>query len=174
MLSVLLLLACTDSADDTGTVITDTDTGPDPCTSWAAPAMQIGKGVGGAFVAYEENAEVGLTVAPQGGFGVVVLASTQGLVAGDGKLVDVLLETLIDDVVSGTFVLEQAPFYCNSNGTGGFLSGVVVGFNSTTYSSNDSLLSLNGQIVTLHVGVTDEIGGYAEVFLPVTIVVGNE
>lgn len=169
-----LLYACSSGVDDSTTVVTTPDTGPDPCTTWAAPAVEIGKGVGGAFVAYEPNAEVGLTVAPQGGFGVTVLASTQGLVAGDGKLADVLLETLIDDVVSGTFLLEDAPFYCNSDGSGGFLSGVVVGFSSSTYSTNDSLLSLNGQVVDLHVGVTDEVGGYAEVYLPVTIVVGNE
>ena len=174
MISVLLLLACTDSAEDTGTVITDTDTGPDPCTTWETPAAQLGKGVGGAFVMYNEGDDVGLSIAPQGGFGVTVLVATQGLVAGDGKLADVLLETLIDDVVSGTYLLVDAPFYCNSNGTGGFLSGVVVGFSSSTYSSDDSLLSLNGQAVTLHVGVTDELAGYAEIYLPVTIVVGNE
>ena len=130
--------------------------------------------MGGAFFPYEANAEVGLAIAPQGGFGVVVLVATRGLLAGDRRLADVLLETVLDGEVSGTFLLEDAPFYCNSDGSGGFLSGVVVGFSSTTYNTNDSLLSLNGSSVTLHVGVTDEEGGFAELYRQVTVAVGNE
>ncbi len=166
----LLLAGCTGSTD-TG------DTGsppPDLCAPSAAPSVLLGAGVGGAFAEYADDASVGLTVAPQGGFGVVVLGQTAGLLAGDGRLAQVLLETVIDGAVSGSFLLADAPFYCNSNGSGGFLSGVVVGFSSTTYATNDSLLSLNGAPVTLHVAVTDSLGGYAEIYKPVTIVVGNE
>lgn len=111
--------------------------------------------------------------APQGGFGVSVLVRSEGLLAGEGALAEVLLDTRVAGETTGSFLLEDAPLYCNSDGSGGFLSGIVVGFDSSRYGSNDAFLALDGSAVDLAVTVTDEEGRVAEVVTTVTLIVGG-
>jgi hypothetical protein len=130
----------------------------DRCTHEAAAAVTLGQGVGGSFDTITPEQTVGLAVAPQGGFGVTVLARTEGLFAGDETLVRVRLETLIDDEVTGSFLIDAQPSYCQGDGTGGLITGIVVGFDSAVYRSNNDLLALDGQRVQLRVTVTDADG----------------
>lgn len=148
MLLGLALLGCDDEASPT----------VDPCGHGAAPLVELGQGVGGQFTPLEAGQTVGLAVAPQGGFGVTVLARTEGLTASDDTLVSVRLETLIDGAVTGSFLLEEAPAFCQSDGQGGLITGIVVGFDPVVYASNDDLLELDGQRVELRVTVTDPDG----------------
>ena len=62
------------------------------CESGGAPAeVFLGRGVGGAFDYLEDGAVLGLSAAPQGGFGVSVLVGTRGLAAGDDQVVSAAL-----------------------------------------------------------------------------------
>ena len=58
-------------------------------------------------------------------------------------------------------------------GLNGLLWGVVVGFDPEIYSSNDDLLSLDGEVVDLVVTATDTTGNSATGTTPVTINVGG-
>lgn len=145
---------------------------PEACRGSMSPTLAIGSGVGGAFQPFEDNQSVGLTVAPQGGFGVSVVLHTKGLAAGDKLTADATLESLVDGMVSGTFSLTL-PLLCQSNGSGGLVSGVVVGFDPARYGSNDALLSLDGKIVVLRVTVTDTEKRKAVVEKPITLKVGG-
>jgi hypothetical protein len=145
---------------------------PPTCIGSQSPTLEIGRGVGGAFAPFADNQRVGLTVAPQGGFGVSVVLNTKGLAAGEGKSGEATLETIVDGKVSGSFSL-RLPLLCQSNGSGGLVSGVVVGFDPATYSSNDSLLTLNEKPVVLRVTVTDVEGRKAVIDKTVTIVIGG-
>ncbi len=137
-----------------------TEDPPDPCTHDFEPAIEIGFGVGGAFGRFEEDQEVGLVSAPQGGFGVDVLVRTEGLAAGDDALVTLLLETVLDGEVVGAFENPSQALTCTEEG--GLVFGVVVGFDSTDYKNNDDLLRLDGQRVGLRVTVTDADGKRAD------------
>ena len=161
-LTLLLLVGCGDKGEETGSE-------PLSCTSTADANLTIGYGVGEDFTAYDAEAVVGLSVAPQGGFGVAVRASTSGLAAGE---VSVLLETEIDGVPTGSFLNESVTLYCQDDGSG-LLWGVVVGFDPDTYGSNDDLLSLDGEVVDLVVTATDTKGNSATGITPVTISVGS-
>ncbi|MEM7157153.1 MAG: hypothetical protein AAF799_30150 [Myxococcota bacterium] len=148
------------------------DPAADPCASGANPSVELGKGVGGAFTAYEDGEGVGLAVAPQGGFGVTVVITTEGLAAGSGSTADILMDVEVDGVNDGSFFLEGAALLCEA-GVGGRFDGAVVGFDSDKYSSNDDLLSLDGRLIDLVVTVTDVDGNEATARQPVTLNVGN-
>ncbi len=146
---------------------------PSPCATSDSPLVQLGSGVGGAFSAYEDGQNVTLDIAPQGGFGVTTVILTHGLNADEEELADVQLDVEIDGVESGSFLAENNRLQCRSDGEGGQISGVVVGFDPEVYQSNDDLLSLNGQEVDLDVTVFDSQGNVANVLQRVTVVVGN-
>ena len=155
-----LLVACKAKGGD---VSDARDTGPDlvpfeGCDPETAPSLVIGQGAGSAFFVLEESAAVGLDVAPQGGFGVSVRASTSGLMADN--VVDVLLEVEHDGENVGSFINEGTNLYCQDDGTG-LLWGVVVGFDGDLYPSNDDLLSFDGERVVLVVAATDVEGDTA-------------
>ncbi|MCP4449719.1 MAG: hypothetical protein GY811_30965, partial [Myxococcales bacterium] len=58
---------------------------------------------------YEDNEEVGITPASQGGFGVPVLVRTAGLIAGESRVADVQLNVEDGDLASPRLVLRGAP-----------------------------------------------------------------
>lgn len=161
-LSVLALVGCGDKAGDSSSSAV-------VCSSESAAALTIGYGVGEDFSAYAAESTVGLSVAPQGGFGVAVRAATDGLASGE---VSVLLETMLDGQLAGSFLNESVTLYCQDDGSG-LLWGVVVGFDPDTYSSNDDLLALDGEVVELVVTATDSEGNVATGVIPVTINVGG-
>lgn len=143
------------------------------CVAGASnPLATLGAGVGGAFLPFENNQEVSLAVAPQGGFGVSVIVRTEGLLAGPGELANVQLNVESEGATVGDFLLEQTPLFCRGD-EGGEVSGVVVGFDPAVYKTNDDLLALNGKLVDLVVTVTASDGGVASVRQPVTIRVGG-
>lgn len=143
------------------------------CEPADAPTLQLGSGVGGAFEPYAEGQVVTLDVAPQGGFGVTTLIATTGLQAGDEALADAQLDVQIDGALEGSFLAEDTRLLCADPAEGGRMSGVVVGFDPATYSTNDDLLQLDGQSVTLDVTVTDATGASANAQVDVVVSVGN-
>ncbi|MCP4449708.1 MAG: hypothetical protein GY811_30910, partial [Myxococcales bacterium] len=122
---------------------------------------------------YEDNEEVGITPASQGGFGVPVLVRTAGLIAGESRVADVQLNVEDGDDIVGEFLQENTGISCRGDEVGGEIRGVVVGFDPSEYSSNDDLLILDGTTVELVVTVTDEQGNSATVRKPVVIRVGG-
>jgi len=146
----------------------------DPCESSDMPSAVLGNGVGGAFAAFSDNAEVSLSVAPQGGFGVSVIVRTVGLAAGaTSQLGSVQLNVEDQGVVIGEFLQENQPIACRGIVAGGEVRNVVVGFDPETYNSPEEIATLNNRIFTLAVTVKDAVGGSAVVRTPVTIVVEN-
>ena len=169
---IIVLAGCqaegegTPAAEDTGTEL------PVGCRGEGEPEAFLGRGVGGAFEPLAEGASIGLSVAPQGGFGVSVLIGTRGLQAGPSEIVSAEL-TAVSEAVEGseaTFVLEAA-LQCQTEGDHGVVYGVVVGFSSSL--SNDDLLAMNGADAYLTVSVADALGRSAEVTQTVTLVVGE-
>lgn len=148
------------------------DGGPDPCASNAEPSVVLGKGVGGAFTPYEAAESVQLDVAPQGGFGVTVVISTEGLAAGSGVMADIQMDVEIEGENHGAFLLQGAALLCEED-VGGRFDGAVVGFDTDRYSSFDDLLGLDGQLVELVVTVHDEAGESATARQQVTLDVGS-
>jgi len=140
------------------------------CAGEGASSVALGTGAGEEFIPFADGDVVGMVSAPQGGFGVDVRASTTGLVADDA--VRVLLETVIDGEVNGSFLNESVQLYCQDDGSG-LLWGVVVGFDSSKYKTNDDLLELDGQVVDLVVTVTDVVGNSESGVSTVEIAVGN-
>jgi hypothetical protein len=169
----LLLWSCSQPKDN------GQDTGLSPeerCGGQGTPSLEVGYGSGAEFWAYEAGAEVGLAPAPQGGFGVWVRAKTLGILAAEGDVphatTAVLLETLIDGVVVGSFLNETVEVYCQADGTG-LLWDVAVGFDQEDYATNDDLIALDGQDVQLFVEATDGNGNSASGTVDVVIAVGN-
>lgn len=140
------------------------------CEGAGEPSVTLGTGAGHSFDALEDGAEVELDIAPQGGFGVSVRASTSGLRADEA--VEVFLEPLIDGESAGSFVNPAVQLYCQDDGSG-LLWGVVVGFDPAVYSDNDDLLALAGQEVTLQVTITDLDGDAALGEVTVALTVGD-
>jgi hypothetical protein len=170
--STLLLvstMACVGT--DTPTDITDETDGTvvEGCEGGGDITVALGKGAGDEFVEFEENEEVELQIASQGGFGVGVRLLTSGLV-GD-EAVDVLLETELQDSVSGSYLAEGARLYCQGDGVG-LLWGVTVGLDPDEFSDPDDLLALDGDSVTLSVEVTDINGSVGVGSTTVTMRVG--
>ena len=152
----------------------DDPIGDDLCAaSDETPIAILGKGVGSAFIPYEDNEEVGLVVASQGGFGVSVLVRTTGLEAGPNLRADVQLNVEDSGTIVGDFLQENTGFSCRGSDIGGEIRGVVVGFDPQVYSSNDDLLELDESTVELVVTVTDEQRNEASVRQPVVIRVGG-
>lgn len=162
-LVALALAACSD----------DGGGGTDLCKSMPPSIASLGEGVGSAFVPYDDLQEVGLAVAPQGGFGVTVLIRTEGLLAGEGLSADVQLNVEMDGAPAGEFLLEDAVFACPNKEVGGEIRGVVVGFDPDMYKTNDDLIALDGQEVDLVVTVTATDGETATVRKPLKIRVGG-
>jgi len=145
---------------------------PDPvtCDPVETPTLLIGQGSAGEFTLLQDGDPVTLDVAPQGGYGVSVRARTTGL-STEGT-VDVLLETALEGVNSGSFVNKGTQLYCQDDGTG-LLWGVVVGFSQDTFPSPDALLALDGEPATLIVEATDSSGESARGEVEVIIEVGG-
>ena len=158
----------------------DKDSGIDieaACSGGGETDLTIGFGAGGAFNEFEQGAAVGLSPAPQGGFGVWVRAKTSGIkaMAEDGSphaTSQVLLETYIEGQLVGSFLNESVEVYCQDDGAG-LLWDVAVGFDPEQYSTNEDLLSLEGQETELRVLATDEDGNTAEGRIDVVIALGQ-
>lgn len=137
-----------------------------------APTLTIGYGVAGDFIPYVDGEVVSMTTAPQGGFGVPIRASTDGLFCGTDSQPNApfsaLLESRIDGEVSASFLNDTAVLYCQEDGTG-LVWDLVVGFDSQEYNDVDALVSLHGQEVELYVVGTDYEGASAEQTLLVEI-----
>lgn len=151
----------------------DTD---DPVNDLCAPgegeaSILLGQGVGGAFQQYTQGEQVGLDVAPQGGFGVTVIVRSTGLLAGEGQTAAIQLNVEIGDVLAGEFLEPAVALRCGDDG--GQLTGIVVGFDPNIYKTNDDLIQLDGQEVDLVVTATDTEGNSATVRQAVTVVVGG-
>ncbi len=164
LLTALLAFACTKDPSE--------DSGADgaACGDSGAKSVTIGQGAGDAFYPLETGAGVGLDIAPQGGFGVSVRALTTGLKTND--LVDVNLITEIAGEQTGEFLNEGVQLYCQEDYGRGMLWGVVVGFDPDVFATNDDLLELNGEEVTLILEVTDSRGKTATGNVTVTIETG--
>jgi len=147
--------------------------GEDLCAASATPTAILGQGVGSAFVEYEDNEQVSLAVAPQGGFGVTVLIRTTGLEAGDNLTANVQLNVESGGQLAGEFLQENTSFTCRGGDIGGEIRGVVVGFDPDVYKTNDDLLALNGETVELVVTISDSNGNEATVRKPVVVAVGG-
>lgn len=145
---------------------------PDPCEPAADRVVTIGQGVGGAFEEFADGEEVALSIAPQGGFGISIVLQTAGITATDDVRVDVNMATEIGGDETGDFLLEGAPLLCRSDGAGGSISGLVVGFDADEFRSNDDLLALDGETVELVV-VIREAGQQTEARKSVTVQVGQ-
>ncbi len=145
---------------------------PDPCEPSDDRVVTIGQGVGGAFEEYADGEGVALSIAPQGGFGISIVLQTSGIAASDDARVDVNMATEIAGDETGDFLLEGAPLLCRSDGAGGSISGLVVGFDPDEFRSNDDLLALDGESVDLVVVIHEE-GQDTESRKTVTVQVGQ-
>ena len=138
----------------------------------AEPSLTIGHGLAGDFIPYADGEVVTLATAPQGGFGVPVRAQTTALYCGDedqpNAPIAVLLDTWIEDDLSASFLNDTAVIYCQDDGTG-LVWDLVVGFDQDEYRTVESLISLHGQLVDLHVEATDTDGVSAGAWLQVEI-----
>lgn len=141
----------------------------DLCEGGEAPTIHLGDGVGGAFLAYEDEQEVPLRNAPQGGFGVTVIIATEGLPANEDSLVDVQLDVRQGGELKGTFLSANAPLRCRSTEEGGLINDVVVGFDKAQFPTLDDFIDINGTVVDLEVEVIAHDGGSASTTQPVTI-----
>ena len=160
---ILLSLACSDK--DTA------DSADDPCAGSDSPTLEIGTGVGDQFAPLQNGATVGLTSAPQGGFGVPVRVRTQGLRTSTDRdtkaIVESQLDTWLDGEVSASFLNEESIAYCQADGSG-LMDGLVVGFDKEVYNQQNLVL-LNGKTATLVVTAFDADGREATSTLDVEI-----
>jgi hypothetical protein len=165
MIWTLVAFACT-TPDDTGGV--DCPGGGD------SPTAVIGYGVGSSFEPYEDGAQVALTAAPQGGWGVPVRVWTTGLAAdtdGEPKApMMVLLETRLDGVMSAKFLNEESVAFCQGPDEA-LVWDLVVGFDAQAYKAVDDLILLHGAEAELVVEATDTAGLKASDSVFVEIVV---
>jgi hypothetical protein len=171
MVPIWICVACSDGGGNGTEPTTDLSN----CESSDTPEVFLGRGVGGAFQFLEEGEALGLTAAPQGGFGVSVLVGTRGLQAGPDEIVSAELTADSPSVKNSgaTFTLDAA-LDCKSDGPEGpqgIIYGVVVGFASSL--SNSDLLKMNGQPANLTVSVTDAVGNTGSVEQTVTLIVGE-
>lgn len=145
---------------------------PETCRGSDSPSILLGQGVGGAFAEIQDDANVTLSSAPQGGFGVTVLVRTQGLDITEEKAVEFSLRVRVDGEPAGDFELSRL-LRCQSDGSGGLLNGVVVGLDDEKYGSNDALLALDQERIELVVTAKDQEGRTAEISKPVILNVGG-
>ena len=170
-LLMMSTVACTPSDGTTDTADKTDDTEIEGCEGGGDITVALGKGAGDEFVEFEDDEEVELQIASQGGFGVGVRLLTSGLV-GD-EAVDVLLETELEGTVSGSYLAEGARLYCQGGGVG-LLWGITVGLDPDQFKDPDDLLALDGESVTLLVEVTDIDGSVGVGSKTVTMQVGAE
>lgn len=139
------------------------------------PAVELGQGVAGAFAPFEDGSQVGLDIAPQGGFGVTAQVRTSGI--GGGPAI-VSVRTEIDGSPSGSFTFENDDgeptlnLFCNDDAQGTLGSGVAVGFDADRWDQ-DNLTELDGVRADLIIDVTGQDGASASGRATVTIVVGG-
>ncbi len=165
----IFLLACglpgeKNGGDDWG----DSGTG---CLGGGEPTIEIGTGIGEEFEALRGGEAVGLTAAPQGGFGVPVRVRTTGLrVATDDEekaIVEAQLDTFLGGELSASFLNEESVAYCQGDGSG-LMDGLVVGFDQEEYTEQ-TLVLLDGEEPTLVVTAFDADGRKAESSLKVVL-----
>ena len=159
---ILLTLACSDR---------DSGDSADPCAGHDSPTIEIGTGVGDEFAPLEQGSTVGLTSAPQGGFGVPVRVRTRGLRSStDGEpkaIVPSQLDTFVNGELSASFLNEESLAYCQEDGSA-LMDGLVVGFDKDVYDQQNLVL-LNGETATLVVTAFDGDGREATSTLDVVI-----
>jgi len=161
---LFVVLGCTDGTD------TVTELEQQCAGEVGEPTAWLGTGAGGLFEELPLDAEVGLDVAPQGGFGVTVQVQTQGLRTDAPATVQ--LDTEIGGANSGSFTNEALFLFCRDDGRGTLGAGVAVGFDPDLYTS-DNLDTLDGEVTDLVVRVTDERGVSATTRQTVTITLGG-
>jgi len=153
----------------------DSESGSLACGDGVTPAVELGRGVGGAFETFEVGSQVSLDIAPQGGFGVTAQVQTLGLAIGP---VIVTVRTEIDGQASGSFTFEDdegAPtqqLFCRDDGRGTLGSGIAIGFDPDRWNQ-DNLIELDGVTADLLVDIEDETGATATGRATVVVVVGG-
>ncbi|MCK6525806.1 hypothetical protein L6R49_30760 [Myxococcota bacterium] len=141
------------------------------CAGEGDPALILGHGEGSEFVAFEPGEEVYITVAPQGGFGVTIRASTSGLYAGADQgaaPISLVLRSRWKGEPSGEFDWGDVVLYCTEDGSGLFW-GAIVPLDPEMFPTEADLEQLDGERVELEAEATDARGevviGVAEVTL---------
>jgi len=169
--SVMWVQGCVGAVTDAN--IDDTESTDDTpefvCDGEGDVTVELGEGAGDVFEPFEEGQEVQLQVASQGGFGVGVWLRTTGLASGGST--DVLLETELFGVLSGTYLAENQALSCTEENVAK-LWGITVGLDPDEYSTIDDLIDLAGDPVVLIVTVTDENGKVGVGTQTVTMQVG--
>ena len=121
------------------------------------------------FEPFAPGQDVGLDVAPQGGFGVSIQARTEGVKTG---VIVLEMDSMLDGELAGTFTIEAIDLLCQDAGSG-LLWGAVVGLDPEKYKDNDALLELDDKELTLVVTMTDEDGVVTTGEATVTVQVGT-
>ncbi len=163
LLAVIFGTGC--SGDDVDTGFTTEEL----CAGEGAKSVLIGTGAGASFTELEEGDQATLNIAPQGGIGVAIRASTTGLQADTP--IEVRLDTEIDGAISASFTNPAVQLFCQDDGTGLF-TDVVVGLDPVAYATLDDQLPLDGELIDLIVVATDERGEMAEGRVTVEVKVG--
>ena len=157
-----IALGCSGDGKDTGLTVEEL------CEGQGPQEVRIGTGAGSQFTPLNDGDVATLEVAPQGGFGVAIRASTSGMRADE--VIQVRLDTELDGALSDSFT-NDVQLFCQDDGTG-LLTNVVVGLDREIYKTLDDLIPLNGQDVDLIVAVTDSRGESVEGRVTVEIQVG--
>lgn len=141
------------------------------CAGEGEPEIVLGHGEGSAFTPFEPGEEVFITIAPQGGFGVTIRASTSGLYAGGGQgaaPISLVLRSRWKGEPSGEFDWGDVVLYCTEDGSGLFW-GAIVPLDPERFPTEADLEQLDGERVELEAEATDARGevviGVAEVTL---------
>ncbi len=149
------------------------DSPEDDACAAGAPVLTLGVGVGSDFEPLEDGTHVGVSTAPQGGFGVPVGVRTRGFEIGTETLVEVDVTTELDGASIGQYRIGGVALLCESHAVGGTIPGVIVGFDPAVYPTQQELVGLNGRIVTLKVTVDAPDGTSASEAAGVIVDVGG-
>ncbi|MCB9760932.1 MAG: hypothetical protein H6739_13925 [Alphaproteobacteria bacterium] len=128
------------------------------CAGEGPVEMTLGPGTGDGFTPFVEGEEVDIAIAPQGGYGIEVRASTLGLLTN--RRVQVTVSSYWGDETTGTFLWGAQPLYCMEDGAG-LMWGVVVPFDPELFPTVEDLAVLDGERVTLELVAVDEEGDQA-------------
>ena len=167
--SVSLLTSC--STSSTPQEDDETEAENPLCTTEVEAGAFLGKGVGGAFVPFEDQESVSIMVAPQGGFGIGVVMRTEGLLAGSMRFAEVQMLVKINGMNEGRYKTEMG-ISCGE--LGGRIDNSVFPLDPNKYETNDDLLALDGQEAELLVEITDAEGNSTSTSQFVTIRVGAD
>jgi hypothetical protein len=159
---IWIAFGCSSDREETGLTVDEL------CKGQGPTEVRIGTGAGSQFTPLNNGDVATLEVAPQGGFGVAIRASTSGMRADD--VVEIRLDTELDGALSDSFT-NDVQLFCQDDGTG-LLTNVVVGLDREVYKTLDDLIPLNGQEVDLVVVVTDSRGESVDGRVTVEIKVG--